>query len=108
MANYVVISGNVVKDLERKNEKVAKTTLAHNRNYKKGDNWETETSFFELAVFGKKIEKFEKILKKGQGVTIVGRLQENKWTNKEGKKRTRVEIIVSEVSITPSNSKKEN
>jgi len=96
--NHVVISGNIVADLDKKTDKVAKTRLAHNRSYRKGEEWVQETSFIELAVFGNNIARFEKHLVKGKPVVVTGRLVENVWQNKEGQKRSRIEIVVTEVT----------
>lgn len=54
------------------------------------------TDFFNLTVFGKSAEAFDKYLKKGSKVVIEGHLQSDSYTNKEGKKSTSVSIIVDE------------
>lgn len=54
------------------------------------------TDFFNITVFGKSAEAFDKYLKKGSKVVIEGHLQSDSYTNKEGKKSTSVSIIVDE------------
>lgn len=54
------------------------------------------TDFFNITVFGKSAEAFDRYMKKGSKVIIEGHLQSDSYTNKEGKKVTSVSIIVDE------------
>lgn len=73
---------------------VARYTLAVNRRFKRKD--EPEADFIPCVAFGKSGEFAEKYFKKGQMVSIVGRLQVRSWEDNEGKKRWTTEVIVEE------------
>ena len=46
--------------------------------------------------FGKQGEFVERFFKKGQMVSVVGRLQVRNWDDNEGRKRTTTEVVVEE------------
>lgn len=83
---------------------VARYTLAVNRRFKRKD--EPEADFIPCVAFGKVGEFAEKYFKKGQMVSIVGRLQVRSWEDNEGKKRWSTDVIVEEQYF--AESKKEN
>ena len=83
---------------------IARYTLAVNRRMKK--NGETEADFINCVAFGKSGEFAEKYFKKGQMVSIVGRLQVRSWEDNEGKKRWSTDVIVEEQYF--AESKKES
>lgn len=51
-----------------------------------------ETTWFRVSLFGKTAEIAEKYVKKGNAVYIEGDLKAREWTDKEGNKRTSIEI----------------
>ena len=73
---------------------VARYTLAVNRRMKK--NGEQDADFIPCVAFGKTGEFAEKYFKKGQMVSVVGRLQVRSWDDNEGKKRWSTDVIVEE------------
>lgn len=79
---------------------VARYTLAVNRRFKRKD--EPEADFIPCVAFGKSGEFAEKYFKKGQMVSIVGRLQVRSWEDNEGKKRWTTEVIVEEQDFAES------
>lgn len=69
--NKVIISGNLVKDMEvttTKKTDIGNFTIANNRGY--GD--EQRTTFVRCSLFGKRVESMEKYLVKGAKVLITG------------------------------------
>lgn len=89
--------GNLSKDIEVRytndGKPVLHTSIAINRKYKR-DN-EPDADFFNLVAFGKVAETMEKYLHKGSKIAIDGVLQNNNYTNKEGKTVYRDVIIVN-------------
>jgi len=93
---------------------VARYTLAVNRRFKRKDEpgctakkdaggeadfakqSAERADFIPCVAFGKSGEFAEKYFKKGQMVSIVGRLQVRSWEDNEGKKRWTTEVIVEE------------
>lgn len=98
--NKVILMGRLTRSPEVRYSQgaepvaVARYTLAVNRRFKRKD--EPEADFIPCVAFGKSGEFAEKNFKKGQMVSIVGRLQVRSWEDNEGKKRWTTEVIVEE------------
>jgi len=98
--NKVILMGRLVKEPEVRYSQgaepiaVARYTLAVNRRFKRqGDQ---DADFINCVAFGKEGEFAEKYFKKGQMVSVVGRLQVRSWDDNEGKKRWSTDVIVEE------------
>lgn len=98
--NKVILMGRLTREPEVRYSNgaeplaVAHYTLAVNRRFKRKD--EQEADFIPCVAFGKSGEFAEKYFKKGQMVSIVGRLQVRSWEDNEGKKRWTTEVIIEE------------
>lgn len=98
--NKVILMGRLARDPEVRYSQgaeplaIGRYTLAVNRRMKK--NGEQEADFINCVAFGKSGEFAEKYFKKGQMVSIVGRLQVRSWEDNEGKKRWTTEVIIEE------------
>lgn len=98
--NKVILMGRLTREPEVRYSNgaeplaVAHYTLAVNRRFKRKD--EQEADFIPCVAFGKSDEFAEKYFRKGQMVSIVGRLQVRSWEDNEGKKRWTIEVIVEE------------
>lgn len=107
--NKVVLMGRLVSNPEVRysqgNEPVAvaRYTLAVNRRFRR--KGEAEADFIKIIAFGKAGEFAEKYFKKGQMVSVIGRLQVRSWDDNEGKKRWSTEVIAEEQYF--ADSKKE-
>lgn len=73
---------------------VARYTLAVNRKPTK--NGQQEADFINCVAFGKLGEFAEKYLRKGQLISIVGRLQVRSWDDQNGQKRWSTEVVIEE------------
>ena len=98
--NKVILMGRLTKDPEVRYSQgqepiaVAKYTLAVNRRFKR--QGEPDADFIGCVAFGKAGEFAEKYFKKGQQVSIVGRLQVRSWDDNEGKKRWSTDVVIEE------------
>ena len=104
--NNVSIVGRLTRtpDLKTGNDKsYSKFAIANNPGGKDND-----ASFFDVTIFGKMAENCNKFLEKGNLVAITGRLIQSRWVNKDGDKRSKVEIIANTVSFLSSPKNKEN
>ena len=83
--------------------KLAKMTLATNETYKnaKGEK-HTDTQWHNVVAWGKTADIIEKYLVKGQEVAVEGKLVTKSYETKEGEKRYRTEIQVSELLMLGS------
>lgn len=97
--NKVILMGRLVRDPEVRYSQgaeplaVARYTLAVNRRFKR--QGEQDADFIGCVAFGKAGEFAEKYFKKGQMVSVVGRLQVRGW-DKDGERRWTTEVIVEE------------
>lgn len=102
LRNKVQLIGNLglapeIVSFENGN-KLAKIRLATNEFYKnaKGEKVK-ETQWHSLIAWGKQADIFEKYIKKGQEIAVEGKLVTRSYETKEGEKRYRTEIQVSEL-----------
>ena len=72
---------------------VARYTLAVNRRFKR--QGEQDADFIGCVAFGKAGEFAEKYFKKGQMLSVIGRLQVRKW-DKHGETRWSTDVVVEE------------
>jgi single-strand DNA-binding protein len=100
--NTVTLSGNLTRDPEYKQISdefaVCDLGIAVNRSKKGSDGEYTEeVSFFDLKVLGAGFSALVgKKLRKGDSVTLSGRLQQDRW-EKDGEKRSKVVVVVDQL-----------
>ena len=110
--NKVLLMGRLTKEPEVRYSKgsepvaVAKYTLAVNRRFK--HQGEPEANFINCIAFGKLGEFAEKYFKKGQLISIVGRLQVRSWNDQEGQKRWSTDVIIEEQYFAENKKSSEN
>ncbi|NDO47370.1 single-stranded DNA-binding protein [Clostridium sp. MD294] len=73
---------------------VARYTLAVNKRFKR--QGEADADFINCVSFGKAAEFAEKYFKKGQMVSVIGRLQVRSWDDQNGQKRWTTEVVIEE------------
>jgi single-strand DNA-binding protein len=101
--NTITLVGNVTDDPELRftpsGLPVANFTVAVNRRFKNASGgWEDRLDgFFRCSCWRDMAENVAESIQKGQRVMVVGRLQEQRWEDQEGGKRSRIEIQVDEV-----------
>lgn len=100
----VTVIGNLTADPELKyfdsgNAKLA-FSVAADRSWKKGDEWETQTSFFNVVAWREVAENAADIIGKGMRVVVVGRLEQRSWETPEGDKRYAIEVVADEIAAS--------
>lgn len=108
--NSVVLVGRLTRDIDA-NERAfgylpngtpkATVSLAVNRSVKRGDNWEDETSFIDVTIFGKPAENLRPYLKKGTQVGVQGSLRQDRW-EKDGQKHSKLYVVADMVRLLSS------
>tara|TARA_R110000868_G_scaffold189695_1_gene432847 strand:+ start:34210 stop:34674 length:465 start_codon:yes stop_codon:yes gene_type:complete len=97
--NKVQIIGNLGRDPEIRytgdNRAIANLTVASTESWKdqSGERQE-KTEWHRVVMFGPLAEVAEKYLKKGDSAYFEGKLQTNKWQDKDGNERYTTEIVV--------------
>jgi single-strand DNA-binding protein len=102
--NKVMLIGRLGSDPEIKQTGggtlVANLSVATNHSRKnQAGEWEDETEWHRVVLFGKTAEVAQQYLRKGSQVYIEGRLQTRKWQDKEGNDRYMTEIIANEMQM---------
>ena len=103
--NHTILMGHLTRDPEKRattdGKPVVRFTVAVNRPRSKDHEGEEEVLFMPCVSFGKTAEVAGEYLSKGDPVHLAGRLQENRW-EKDGQKRSRIELIVGSVQFLKS------
>lgn len=104
--NKVILMGRLTRDPEVRYSQgaaplaVARFSLAVNRRFKR--DGEPDADFINCVAFGKSGEFVERYFKKGQMVSVVGRLQVRSWDDKDGTKRWSTDVVVEETYFAES------
>lgn len=101
--NQAIIMGNLTRDPELRStpsgQQVASFAVATNRQWQDGNGERKEAvEFHEIVAWAKLGELAAQYLAKGRKVLVVGRLQTQSW-EKDGVKRSRTEIVASDISF---------
>ena len=104
--NNVLLVGRLTRTPEtvwtNKGVCVLEFSLAVNTPRKEADGTITDdVSFFECVMYGKRAEKLSEIIHKGMKITVSGKLQQQRWTNKDGQNRSKVRILASQIELPP-------
>lgn len=110
--NKVMIIGNLGRDPEMRytpsGQAVTQFTVAVNRNYKNAqEEWQEETEWFRIVVWGQQAERAANNLRKGGKVYIEGRLQTRQWEGQDGQKRYTTELVANTVTNLERRSRDE-
>jgi single-strand DNA-binding protein len=98
--NSVQLAGNLTRDPELRytgsGQAVVEASIAINRKWRTdaGEDRE-EVTFIGLIIWGKSAETFSRMMQKGCGVFIQGRLTQQQWDDKAtGQKREKTKVTV--------------
>ena len=103
MLNKVILLGRITHDLEMRSTpsgtSVLQFSLAVERNFvKQGE--ERQTDFINCVAWKQTAEFIGRFFGKGRLIAIEGRLQSRNYEDKQGNKRTAIEVIVEQASFT--------
>ncbi|MGH9067170.1 MAG: single-stranded DNA-binding protein [Acidimicrobiales bacterium] len=102
--NTVTVVGNITREPELRYSNAGRGFagfgLAVNRRWqnRQTQEWEEQTSFFEVSCFGDMAENVAGSCPKGARVVVVGRLNQDRWETAEGDSRSAVKIMADEVA----------
>jgi single-strand DNA-binding protein len=104
MINKVTLIGNLGKDPEVRHLEggavVARLAVATNESYKdKSGEWQTQTEWHNVNMWGPMAERAERSLKKGSLIYIEGKLQTRKWQDKDGNDRYTTEVRANQLRL---------
>ena len=94
--NRILLQGRLTKEpeirLTAKNDKVARFTLAVDRDFNR-----EETDFINCVAFKATAAFIESYFSKGDMILLAGRLQMQQYTAKDGSNRTAAEVMTDNV-----------
>ena len=95
--NSISIAGQLGKDAEQRflpnGDAVASFSVADSQGKDKPTIW------WNCALFGKRAEALAQYLVKGQAVTVVGNVTQREYTDKDGNKRTSMDVRVNDLAL---------
>src|SRR5947208_8926108 len=99
--NSVTLVGNITRDPELRftpsGQAIATFGMAVNRRFQRNNQWEEQTSFFNVTAWGTLGENASNSLHKGARIIVNGRLEQRSWETQEGEKRSVVEVVADEI-----------
>ncbi len=106
--NKAFVLGNVTRDPEVRSlpngNQVASFGIATNRFYSLNGEKKQEAEFHNIVCFGKLADIASRYLTKGSLVLIEGRIKTRNWTNSQGAKQYKTEIIAEGMQLGPKSS----
>lgn len=102
--NRVYVSGNLGRDSElrvtQSGTAILSFTLAVNDRKKQQDgSWGDYTNWVDCTLFGNRAEALQPYLTKGVKVSVDGALRYSSWQQKDGSRRSKLEVVVNEVEL---------
>jgi single-strand DNA-binding protein len=104
--NTITISGNITREPEMRYTPsgVSKVSfgVAVNRSWRnqQTQEWEEQTSFFNVVAWRQLAENASASLAKGSRVVVSGRLEQRSWETEQGEKRSIVEIVADDIAAS--------
>lgn len=99
--NTITLVGNITKDPELRftggGRAVASFGLAVSRRYQVNNEWQEQTSFFNVVAWGTLGENAAASLSKGTRIVVTGRLEQRSYETNDGEKRSVVEVVADEL-----------
>ena len=113
MINQAMLIGNLGANPEQRKASngsaVTNFSLATSSRWKDADGqMKEETEWHRIVTFGRLAEICGQYLIKGSKVYIEGRLQTNKWTDKDGNTRYTTQVVAKEMKMLDSRSVNNN
>lgn len=103
--NKVMVTGNLTRDPELRatpsGTALLRFTVAVNdrrKNTRTGE-WEDYPNFIGCVVFGDRAAGLSRILAKGMKVAVDGKLRFSSWQDKEGNRRSKLEVVVDDLDF---------
>ena len=95
--NHTISIGNLTRDPELRytpqGVPVCSATLAINYRWKAEDGTQKdEVTFLDCVAFNRRAEVINEYARKGSLIMLAGRLKQDNWEDKEGKKRTKTKM----------------
>ncbi|HTI13944.1 MAG TPA: single-stranded DNA-binding protein [Dictyobacter sp.] len=106
--NKIMLIGNLGRDPEMSyttsGTAITRFTMAVNRVTRQGGERKEETEWFNIVAWNQLAETCNTYLKKGQKVFVEGRVQQRRFTDRNGQERTAFDVVINDMEmLTPKN-----
>ena len=112
MLNHITIMGRLTREPElrytQSQTPVASFTLAVDRDFGGRDGGEKQTDFIDCVAWRSTAEFVSKYFHKGSMAVVSGRLQINSYTDRDGNKRNRAEVVVDNMYFGESRRREDD
>jgi single-strand DNA-binding protein len=111
--NRVILAGNLTRDPQLSytpsNVPVCEIGLATNRRFRDKDgNQRDEVCFVDLQAYGRTAATINQYFQKGKPILVEGRLRFREWTNQQGQKRNKLDVVIENFSFIDSGGGQQN
>lgn len=97
--NQVILMGRLTRDPEQRTTTSGRTVVSFSIAVDR-QTQDDQADFFDVTAWEKLGELVIQYLSKGRRVLVQGRLRQDSWEDKEtGKRRSRVEVVASDVTF---------
>lgn len=101
--NTVSIGGNLCSDAELRATASGMAVLTfsvavnESRKNQQTGEYEDYPNYVDCTMFGRRAESVSRYLTKGTYVALTGRLHQNRWQNKDGQNRSKLEVTADNI-----------
>lgn len=101
--NTVSIGGNLCRNAELRATASGMAVLTfsvavnESRKNQQTGEYEDYPNYVDCTMFGRRAESVSRYLTKGTYVALTGRLRQNRWQNKVGQSRSKLEVTVDNI-----------
>lgn len=96
--NTCIISGHLGKDPE-----IRATTNSHVCNFSiatsRGKDEKKKTTWINVVIWGDNAKRIHRLVRKGDGVTIIGQWENRTWKDRDGVERYSNELVAWDISL---------
>lgn len=103
--NRVMITGNLTRDPEVRSTQTGMSIMRlgvavndRRKNNQTGE-WEDVPNYVDCVMFGTRAENVSRYIRKGSKVAIEGKLRWSQWEDKQGSKRSKIEVVVDDLEF---------
>lgn len=109
MNKIIITNSRLGKDVEIRQSNsgttIGRFSVGSDRKFTSGED--KKTDWFNIVAFGKQAEWCDKYLHKGSKVNIIGRVQPDFYTNKDGNRVNTFDVICEEIEFAESKKEAE-
>ncbi|MFH1469414.1 MAG: single-stranded DNA-binding protein [Pseudomonadota bacterium] len=95
--NSVILMGRIGRDPDLRQtpqgKAVCRFSMATPHSRREGDGWVEEAEWHDIVLWEAQAERFHRLANKGDLCTVEGRLCPRTWTDAEGKRHWKVEVV---------------